>query len=253
MTSEQKIYEWKNQIKYLQIAFFVLLVVVYYLYGWFMDQKSNYENLKQTYISKSIKLTNLQDKKASVEVFSSRLEKVVNNLSGFIAAYNVCYPSYVRQKFYLEEKEQRINLWWCMFKNGYKFPYIKSFTDNQIRAIAISLWILKNSNSKFDYPTDKVLASLDKNIFNDQMEKKLQMLSFSTPSLIDKANGLYAVKFSFKTTANYTIFEDLFSKLQTRLFKTGYVYYTVNSISAFDITDSMIQPLLVQGQFYFTK
>ncbi len=245
---------WRKKIKYVQIAILISFVVLYFVWGFFNEQKQYFETQKNTFQQKELTLTKLKAEKNQIDLISQRIAEILKNKKNFIKAYNNCYPKYVRRVYLLSGEVQVTSLRNCIYNKGFKKPFIKNLTDKDIEKIVIGLWVLKNTNPKLLYPQTDVLYSLDKNIFYDRMENNVQMVSFGTPKVIDKKLNLYVVDFSLKTQVNYSTFKNVLNAFQNKIYLNKPVYYTVKSISSFDITKtSDLQPLLIQGEFYFTK
>ena len=244
-------FNWKQKIKYLQILFFLILLVGYFVYGWFMQQKQIYDNKKSELDKKVSQLASLQSKLIETENFISNLQDIQKNFKAFAGSFNNCYIYYEKRGYSLYTGG--VSLRNCMYEAWYKKPYLKTISDDKIVKIAQSFGILKLDNSKLSFPETKILSSLDKNMFSDELESKVDFVTFGRPSLVAKNFNLYSVSFSFKTKANYSEFKNLFKKLQNKLYEKNYVFYDINSISSFDITSSDYQDLLVQGKIYFQK
>lgn len=246
-----KEFNWKQKIKYLQILFFLILFVWYFVYWWFVAQRQNYLQ-KQNELNKKVsQLSLLKSRLAETENFISNLKDIKKNFSKFANAFNDCYLYYEKRGYSLYTGG--VSLRKCIYEKWYKKPYIKTIVDDDIVRIAHSFGILKLSNLKLEFPENEILYSLDKNIFSDHLENDANFVTFGVPVLVNKKLSLYSVSFSFKTRANYSMFKNLFKKLQNELFEKGYVYYDINSISSFDITQPGYQDLLVQGKIYFQK
>ena len=250
----EKRLSWKKKIKYVQIAILIAVVVLYFVRGFFNEQKHYFDSQNKLLQQKELTLTKLQAKKTQIDLISQRVAKIVKNKEKFINAYNSCYFSYVKNVYLLSGNNQVSSLKDCIYNKWFNELFVKNLTDKDIEKIVIGLWVLKNTNSKMLYPQTDVLYSLDKNIFYDKMEDSVQMLSFGLPRLVNKKLGLYAVDFTLKTKVNYSLFKNVLNAFQNKIYLNKPVYYGVKSISSFDITKtSDLQDLLIQGEFYFTK
>ena len=244
---------WKKKIKYLQISILIALVVLYFMIWYFNKQKNYFKVNRNILQQKEVILNNLKDEKNKIDLMIKRIKDIRQSNKLFIESYNKCYALYSKKNYLLSWENYENSLKDCMYKNWYEKEYIKNMTDDNIQKILIWLWVLKNNNTKMEYPQTAILSSLDKNIFNDKMEKKLDFISFWLPNLIDKKLWLYTVDFSIKTKVNYSLFKDILWKMQNKMFINNPIYYNVKWISAFDITQNKIQDLLIQGNFYYIK
>ena len=243
---------WKKRIKYLQIANLIAIVVLYFMWGFFTQQKAYFDQKNQEFEQKQIELTNLQAEKNQIDLTSQRIAKIIKNKEKFISAYNACHYLYVKSKYALSGTNV-LSLKDCMYNKWLNFSFIKNMKDSDIEKIAVGMWVLKNTNSKLLFPETQILYSLDKNIFGWNMEKYVQMISFGYPKLVNKNLNLYAVDFSFKTQTNYSMFKNLLLSLQDKMFSNTQVYYAIKWVSSFDITQNSDQNVLVQASVYFVK
>ena len=252
-TLEKKL-SWKKRIKYVQIAILISLVVLYFLWGFFNEQTHYFETQKAILQQKELTLANLKAEKNEIDLISQRIGKILKKKEDFIKAYNVCYPKYAKRLYLLSGSAEVISLKDCMYDKWFKQTFIKELSNEDIEKMAIALWILKNTNNKLTYPQTDVLYSLDKNIFYDKMEDSVQMLSFGLPKLVNKKLDLYSVDFTLKLQVNYSLFKNVLNAFQNKIYLNKPVYYSIRSISSFDVTRTNdLQPLLIQGEFYFTK
>jgi len=242
---------WKKKIKYLNILFLILLILWYYVYWEFTQVHSDYKNTKTKLDNISVSYLKKQDNLNKVVKKNEDLSNINKNNKKFINAYNTCYLPY-KSSFY--------SLWWTSvsfrncIKSKYNKDYINNFTDIDLEKIGISMWIYKDTSKKMSFDQSKFLASLDQNIFAGQLKNKVPLLSFSDPSLVDKKTNLYKVNFTFSINLSYSRFINLFKLLQDRIFSKNRLYYTINSISSFDINDTAsIQQINIQWSFYLTK
>jgi len=244
-------YNWKKRIKYLQILSFVFLLIWYFAWWWMMEKKTSYEELKKQLNQKITKIANVKSQIVETENLISNIEDIHKNFKSFSDAFSDCYWYYQKKGYSLYT--WLVSLRDCIYEHGYKKPYIKNMEDEKIVKIAKSFWIIKLDNKKLDFPETKILYSLDKNIFSDNLESRVDFVTFWTPTLVNKKYNLYSVNFSFKTHVNYTMFKNLFKKLQTNVFNKNYIFYDINSVSPFDVTDKSMQDLLVNWKIYFQK
>lgn len=249
---DKKQISWKKQIKYLQILFLIFVIIWYYIYNYTMSVYHTYNNKVNELDRITTKVRSLQDKLDKTKDFIKKIKKIQSNKKLFISAYNKCYPKYVLKKY---------NIWiWniislkdCM-RNIYKDKVIDDFKDVDLEKIWISFGIYKDNSKKMNFNQKKVLESLDKNIFMDNMEEKVPLLSFSNPILINKELWLYKVSFTFSTKLYYWGFLNLFNHLQNLLYHNNNIYYTINNIWKFDIVkENENQQINIQWSFYFSK
>lgn len=242
---------WKKRIKYLQILFFVFLLLGYFVYWWFSAQKNKYIQMQNKLNREIAQLAQKESILTEAENFVSNLKDIKKNFSKFAYAFNNCYLSYEKKWYSLYT--WLVSLRNCIYEKWYNKPYIKIMSDDDLVKIAKSFGILTLNNKKLNFPQTQILYSLDKNIFADDLEHKVDFITFWNPTLVNKKFNLYSVSFSFKTKVNYSIFQNLFKKLQNTLFDKNYIYYDIQSISSFDVTEAGYQDLLVQGKIYFQK
>jgi hypothetical protein len=86
-----------------------------------------------------------------------------------------------------------------------------------------------------DFNEKSFLYSLDKNIFQDNLEKKVDYLTISNPILIDSKKKFYKVNFTFRTLLSYSEFQNLLKRMQNIIYKNNDLYYTISSVSNYDI------------------
>jgi len=245
---------WKKKIKYIQIGILIWFVALYFVWDFFNQQKAYFENTKQQYQQKEIQSQKLEEELNKIELTTDRIKSIFKNKKQFVEAYNSCYIEYTYKKYSLSGENMEIPLWNCIYNAGFDKWFIKNIKDEEIEFIVKWMWVVELWDSKETYPEKKVLYSLDKNVFLDKMENKVEMLSFGLPTLVNKNLGLYEVNFTFKTTTNYVWFQNILKSIQNKIYDSGYVYYNIKSLSKFDITRTeMVQPLLFQWTFYFTK
>lgn len=245
---------WKKKIKYIQISILIWIIALYFTWNFFNQQKKYFDNIKDQYQQKEIQLQKLMEEKNKIEITTERIKSILKDKIRFIEAYNSCYTKYTYKKYSISGDNIEISLWNCIYNEWFDKWFIKALEDKEIEFIAKWLGVAELWNSKELYPEKKVLYSLDKNIFQDKMENKVEMLSFGLPTLVNKNLNLYEVNFTFKTTVNYVWLQNILKAIQNKMYNTGYIYYSIKSLSRFDITQpERAQPLLVQWAFYFTK
>ncbi len=244
---------WKKKIKYVQLWALIAFVVLYFIYGWFVEVKQHYDSLSKTFEQKEIKIAKLNETKANIKFFSQKIQDIIKNKQAFIKAYNECYFYYALKDYALSGTKVANSLKDCLYNKWYNKPYIKNFSDQDIIKIALWMGVLKQKNSKEFFPQTQILYSLDKNIFSDDLEQYVDLLSFGLPKLENKQLRLYSVNISFKTKVNYSMFLNLFSNLQNKLYARNNIYYSIQNISKFDVVNNSFQDLLVQAKVYFIK
>lgn len=243
---------WKKKIKYLNILFLILLILWYYVYWEFTQVYSDYKNTNIKLDNFSASYLKKQDNLNKIKTKTESLTDINKNSKKFIDAYNVCYLPY-KSSFYSLWSWDSVSFRKCI-NSKYNKDYINNFTDLDLEKIGISMWVYKDTSKKISFDQSRFLASLDKNIFAGQLKNRVPLLSFSDPSLVDKNTNLYKVDFTFSVNLSYTNFINLFKLLQDRIFNKNSLYYTINSISSFDINDTTsIQKINVQWSFYLTK
>lgn len=243
---------WKKSIKYLQILFFIFIIIWYNLYNYTVWVYNEYNRTIDKLNEVSIKVQVIEEDIKKLEKINENLKNIKLNKDAFIDAYNKCYADYSLKKY---------NIWtWnivslknCIWQL-YTSSDIADFKDIDLEKIWISFWLYEDRSWKLSFDQKRFLASLDQNIFMDNLEKKVPLLSFSNPILVDKELWLYKVTFTFATNLSYASFINTFNRLQNMLHKENNLYYTIDSIWEFDImNESQEQKVNVQWSFYFSR
>lgn len=247
----EKNVSWKQKIKYAQIVVIVLSIVVYNLFFYVKDVYAQYQTTVNKIDSMKAKQLKVKDDLAKISNKLDNLKDIYKNKEQFVKSYNNCYSKY-KNRIY------SIGTWnWISFRNcinkEYEKDYILKMTDVDLEEIWISFWIYKDTATKMSFDQSLFLASLDKNIFSWKLKQEVPILSFWQPTLLNKKLWLYKVSFSFTVKKNFIWFINLFKLLQNKIFLKNTLYYTVDSISTFDIMSNDLQDISVQWSFYFSK
>jgi len=253
---------WKQKIKKLQIIFFVLVIVAYYVYNYAHDTYIKYENTKKQLTELKVnKITSKEEELLKLKEKISVIDKIKKNYKPFVISYNKCYPDYISKKYGVENIKIT-SLRECIDKEmlnrlGIKYDhFIKTLKDVDIEKIVIWLWITKNELAKFDIDQKRFLRSLDQHVFDDSLEKYVSVLTIWEPVLLDKKLGLYKVSFSFPVVVDYETLLSILKKMQNNIADRDYnnLYYTISTVSNFDISNTAFpQKINIQWNFYFTK
>jgi len=247
----EKNVSWKQKIKYVQIAAIVLAIVVYNLFYYTKDVYAQYETSINKIDSVETKQLQVKSNLTSITTKLDNLKDIYKNKEKFIKAYNGCYTQY-KNRIYSIGTWNGVSFRDCINKD-YNKDYILKMTDVDLEEIGISFWIYKDTSTKMSFNQSLFLASLDKNIFSWKLKQEVPILSFWQPTLINKKLWLYKVSFSFTVQKNYSWFINLFKLLQNKIFIKNTLYYTIDSISPFDIMNNDLQNISVQWSFYFSK
>ncbi len=247
----EKNISWKQKIKYAQIVVVVLAIVVYNLFFYVKDVYAQYQSTINKIDSTNVQQLQINEDLTKITTKLNNLQNIYKNRVKFIKAYNDCYTQY-KNRIYSIGTWNGISFRDCINKE-YKKSYILKMTDVNLEEIGISLWIYKDTSTKMSFDQAKFLASLDKNVFSWKLKQEVPILSFWQPTLLNKKLWLYKVSFSFTVQKNYTWFINLFKLLQNKIFLKNTLYYTVDSISTFDIMSNDLQNISIQWSFYFTK
>ena len=243
---------WKKWIKYLQILFFIFIILWYSLYNYTVWVYNKYNDKLDKLDTATMKVKSIQDNMDKIKETTKLLKQIKENKGSFIDVYNDCYADYSLKKYNMWSGNI-VSLQACI-KNKYTSSSIDNFKDVDLENIWISFGIYKDKSDKMNFDQKRFLASLDQNIFIDDLEKRVPLLSFSNPVLIDKSLWLYKVSFTFTTSVSYTRFENIFNQMQNVLYKKNNLYYTIDSIWKFDIMNkSQEQKINIQWSFYFSR
>ncbi len=249
---DRKQLSWKKSIKYLQILFFIFIIIGYNLFNYTMWVYDKYNEKLDKLNEVVMKVESIQDEINNVKDISASLKQIQENKDDFLFAYNNCYANYSLKKY---------NMWtWnvvslknCVW-NIYSESNIEDFKDIDLEKIWISFWLYEDKSWKLSFDQKKFLSSLDQNVFMDNLENKVPLLSFSNPVLIDDRLWLYKVSFTFSTNLSYSSFINTFNRLQNMLHKENNLYYTIDNIWEFDImNESQEQEINIQWSFYFSR
>ena len=247
----EKNVSWKQKIKYAQIAVVVLAIVVYNLFFYAKDVYAQYQSTINKIDSVQMKQLKVKDDLTRITTKLDNLKNIYKNKEQFIQSYNDCYTQY-KNRIYSLGTWNGISFRDCINKT-YKKDYILKMTDIDLEEIGISFWIYKDTATKMSFDQSLFLASLDKNIFSWKLKQEVPILSFWQSTLLNKKLWLYKVSFSFTVEKNYAWFINLFKLLQNKIFIKNTLYYTIDSISTFDIMNNDLQNISVQWSFYFSK
>ena len=243
---------WKQKIKYQQILVFILAVIVYNVYNYTMwdykDYKWTISSIDAIQMKYQSKNNILQNKKTEL----NNLKDIYKNKKEFINAYNLCYNQYKNRIYNIWTWSTSISFRECIYKK-FKKSYILKTKDVDLEKIWISFWVYKDNSKKMSFDQTRFLASLDQNIFNWQLKQQVPILSFWEPTLINKKLKLYKESFTFSVKENYSEFINILKLLQNKIFLTNTLYYTIDSVSSFNIMDKDKQNINIQWSFYFTK
>lgn len=249
---DKKQISWKKSIKYLQILFFVFIVIWYNLYNYTEWVYTKYNDTLKTLDNAKYKVKSIQNDIEKIQKVITWLKTINENKSKFIDAYNECYPSYSLKKYNIGNGNI-VSLKKCMNSKIHDI-WIDKFNDIDLENIWMSFGIYTDNSDKMNFDQKRFLESLDKNIFFDRLEKKVPLLSFWNPILINKALKLYKVSFTFTTNLSYTEFENTFNYIQNILHKDNNLYYTIENIWKFNImNESEEQKINIQWSFYFSR
>ena len=247
----EKNISWKQKIKYAQIVVIVLAIVVYNLFYYVKSVYAQYQNTVNKIDSTQMQQLKVKDNLSKLNTKLNNLKDIYKNRVQFIDAYNICYTPY-KNRIYSIGTWTGISFRDCIYKN-YKKDYILKMTDIDLEKIGISFGIYRDTATKMSFDQSLFLASLDKNIFSWKLKQEVPILSFWEPTLVNKKLWLYKVNFSFTVNKNYVWFINLFKLLQNKIFIKNTLYYTIDSISTFDIMNNDLQNIAVQWSFYFSK
>ena len=247
----EKNVSWKQKIKYAQIVVVVLAIVVYNLFFYAKDVYAKYQSTINKIDTVKTQQLKVADDLTNIITKLNNLQNIYKNRSKFIKAYNDCYTQY-KNRIYSIGTWNGLSFRDCINKE-YKKDYILKMTDVDLEKIGISFGIYKDTATKMSFDQTVFLASLDKNIFAWKLKQEVPILSFWQPTLLNKKLWLYKVSFSFTVQKNYSWFINLFKLLQNKIFLKNTLYYTVDSISTFDIMSNDLQNISVQWSFYFSK
>jgi len=253
---------WKQKIKKLQIVFFIFAVVWYYTYNYVSSIYDEYSSKKN--VLTDLKINKITSKEEELNKLKQKLvvlKKINDNYKSFVIAYNACYSDYVEKLYWIEWKKIT-SLRDCMDQKiaeraGLKYDhFIKTLKDVDIVKIAVWFGINKNNLTKFNFDQKVFLRSLDQHVFDDTLEKRVDVITLWQPVLIDKKLQLYKVSFSFPTEVDYEKLVLILKKMQNDLAGKKYnnLYYTISNVSNFDMSNtSFPQKINIQWNFYFTK
>lgn len=249
---DRKQVSWKKSIKYLQILFFIFIVLWYNIYNYTIWVYTAYNVKVHKLQSLKSTLKSINSDITKVKSITELLKKINKYKSYFINAYSICYPNYTLKKY---------NIWhWHIvslkdcINAKYKKSSISMFKDVDLENIWILFWIYQDKSDKMNFDQKRFLLSLDYNIFWDRLEKKVPLLSFSNPVLINKELWLYKVSFTFTTSLSYEELKNIFNRMQNLLYKNNNIYYTISNIWKFDImNESEEQKINIQWSFYFSR
>lgn len=253
---------WKKSIKRFQSIFLIMAVLCLYVWNntlnFFHENQAQIQNLQKV----TMEVKQIEDKIQKVKDTTTNLTSIEKNQSSFMKSYNTCYIRYVWKKYdFIDKKfdwDKDNSFKKCMSSWYPKVDDFKNFNDEQLVNIWTSMWIHKEpstwNESKMNFNQKRVLYSLDRNIFGDNLETRSSMISFSNPTLMDSNLKLYKVSFTLTTDTNFDWFMSILRKLQNEMYVSWNLYYTIWNISKFDIMEEdKIQKINIQWNFYFTR
>jgi len=244
---------WKKLVKYLQTLFFVLLIVWYNLYNYTKWVYYKYNEKLNELHNITMKVKSMKDDITKIQEIIQSLEHIKENKEKFITAYNHCYSDYSFKKYDIWSWNI-VSLKNCINNTYNNISNIENFKDIDLENIWISFGIYKDNSIKMNFDQKSFLVSLDKNIFLDNLEAMVPLLSFSNPVLINKDLWLYKVSFTFSINLSYAEFKNLFNRMQNMLYNENNIYYTIDNIWRFDIMNETEQQIInIQWSFYFSR
>jgi len=250
----QQTLSWRKKIKYMQMFCLILIVIWYFAYNKAVEMYHNYGNKISELNNVKVDVLSKQNEMKDIKRKIDYLNDIQDNYTGFVYAYNSCYSYYI-EKMYNVWTGNIVSLNSCIYNNGFKKDYILELKDIDIQKIAILFWVYHDDSLKFTFDQKKLLYSLDQNIFFDDLEKKVPILTLSQPILIDAKLRLYKINFTISINKiKYNQLKNYIRQLQNKLFEKWDIYYTLNSISSFNIMNvNDPQNVNLQWTFYFYR